>query len=81
VCFAGAFVGGGRGVAVEHLAGTPAGEAHEVTFAAAGRQEGMGEGVAQLMRVGRVESGFVAASTAPRRVGTQVWTSPPAGGL
>jgi hypothetical protein len=40
-----------RGVAVDHLAGLPAGQAHQVAFVAAGGQPRVGEGVAELMRV------------------------------
>jgi hypothetical protein len=51
VGFAGAALGGGFGVAVDHLAGLPAGQAHEVAFIAAGGEPGVGEGVAELVGV------------------------------
>jgi hypothetical protein len=51
VGFAGAAFGGGLGVAVDHLAGLPAGEAHEVAFVAAGGQPGVGERMPELVGV------------------------------
>ncbi len=43
---AGPHVGGRRRVAGQHLAGPPAGQAHEVALGSAGGQPGVGEGVA-----------------------------------
>src|SRR6266542_9647 len=51
VSFAGAALGGGLGVAVDHLPGLPAGEAHEVAFVAAGGEPGVGEAVPELVGV------------------------------
>ena len=45
----GPLVGGGGGVAAEHGPGPPAGQAHEAAFGAAGVEEGVGEGVAELV--------------------------------
>src|SRR4029450_9447059 len=48
---AGAGVGGAGAVAAEHVAGLPAGQAHQVGFAAALGQPLVAEGVPELVRV------------------------------
>jgi len=51
VGFSGSGVGGGGAVAVEHLAGLPADEAHQRVVVAAGEAPLVGEGVAEHVRV------------------------------
>jgi hypothetical protein len=51
VLVAGPLVGGGGGVAAEHGPRPPAGEAHEAAFGAVGVEEGVGEGMAELVGV------------------------------
>jgi hypothetical protein len=51
VRLAGAGVGGRGAVAAKHLAGLPAGQAHEVGFAATLGEPGVREGAAELVRV------------------------------
>ena len=54
----GAGVGGRGAVAAEHRPGPPAGQAHEVRLAAALGEPGVGEGVAELVRVQVGEAGL-----------------------
>jgi hypothetical protein len=51
VGFAGAALRCRLGIAVHHLAGPPAGKSHQVALIPAGRQPGVGEGVAELVRM------------------------------
>jgi hypothetical protein len=62
VRFAGAGVGGRGAVAAEHLAGSPAGKAHEVGLAATVGEPGVGERVAELMRMQPRQAGLLAAA-------------------
>jgi hypothetical protein len=55
-------LGGGLRVAIDHLARPPAGQTHQVALVAAGRQPGVGKGVAELMWVQARESGRSATS-------------------
>ena len=66
----GAGVGGRGAVAAKHLAGLPAGQPHQIGFAATLGEPGMGEGVAELVRVqvGKAGLGAAAAKDLPDAV-------------
>ena len=55
------FIGGGCTVALEHGPRPPAGDPHEVGLVAALGEPGVGEGVAELMRVEAGDAGLLAA--------------------
>ena len=58
------FVGGGGTVALQHDPGAPAGDPHQVGLVAALGEPGMGEGVAEPMRVEVGDAGLLAAARA-----------------
>src|SRR5215216_6124806 len=60
--FAGADVGGRRPIAIEHLAGPPAGQPHQVGLAATLGEPGVGKGVAKLVRVQPWQAGLLSAA-------------------
>jgi hypothetical protein len=71
VGFAGAGVSRRGAVAGEHVAGTPAGDAHQVSLVAAGAEPLVGEGMAEHVGVQVRDAGLAGAAVeqvaAPRR--------------
>ena len=55
----GAGVGGRGTVAAKHLAGLPAGQPHQIGFAATLGEPGMGERVTELMRMESRQAGLL----------------------
>jgi hypothetical protein len=71
VGLAGASVGGGGAGALQHRAGLPAGQAHQVGLSPVLGEPLMREGVAELMRVQVRQAGLAAAASS-------IWTRPQA---
>lgn len=62
VCLSCSLIGGGRPVALQHLAGSPAGQPHQVTLRPALGQPLVGERVPELVRVHTVDAGLEASA-------------------
>jgi hypothetical protein len=66
VCFTGPGVSGRGSIALEHLARPPASDPHEVRLQPTLSEPGMGERVAQLVRMQALDAGL--ATTAPEHL-------------